>query len=903
VPGFWQWYYSQAINKAMLIYQSIVLLTYDFFSIPLLIRTLFYPWKKDEVAPTTPSLQLLIQAFWMNMIVRFLGAIIRSIMIVFGLFSIAVIMILGVLGIIYAATLPISATLSFVGGLLLISSKNPSSLLIGIFLLAFALLAVFIAIKSWLSDRQNDVLPKKKLSAWVDGEDPNIWLSTAVKVLLSELNNFADIKNILVKKQEIIFILNRLGIYSKEITAIPLDPKIDLKITLNQAAKIAQSRQNQMILMSDVFLSLAELDPSIKPILVNYSLTIDDLSNVANWQVRLWKMVYAPSQLLDPKNLRFSGGIGKDWAAGYTNYLDRFARELNIVVSNSYYDYQFVAHTNQIENMERILARSGKHNVLLVGETGVGKKTTVLGLARRVLIGRTLAPLRYKRLIELDISALLTSDNTTNELETNLIHVLNEAVRAGNVILFINGIERLLQNADSAGSINVGELLIPYLKSNQFQLLATIPPAQYQSIIARQPTLESLFEKVDIVEPDNDSTLIILEDIARNIEAHYNVIVTYEALRRVVQTATRYLPTLKFPEKGIDLLDEVAANVATDKKKDYIASEDVDKIISQKTNIPVGEAETNEKEKLLNLEDLMHKRVVNQTVAIGQISNALRRSRAGVGNEKKPIGSFLFLGPTGVGKTETAKALAEIYFGSEKNMLRLDMSEFQEISSIESLIGDVNQGVGGRLTDGIRQNPFTCILLDEIEKAHPKILDIFLQVLDEGRLTDALGQVADFRNAIIIATSNAGAQWLKEAINQAMQEQNPANNSQIAIDMEKISKELIEEVQRENLFRPEFLNRFDSVTAFRPLTAKELEQVVDFQLAILNKRLATKQITVSLNPEAKTKLAQIGFNPEFGARALTRTMVEVVENKVAQALLKNEIANGGTFEITPEMVQ
>ncbi len=843
----------------------------------------------------------MLQAFWMNMIVRLLGAIVRSMVIMAGVIIIIATVIIGALALAYAYILPIAVPISLIIGTLLLAGGGLTGVY-GLILIILGLAGMALALKLWLQDRKSNIIPSQPLAQVDPQTDPKPWLSTRVKVLLNEINDPAQLKQHLIKKQEVIYILNRIDISDDEIIQTPLNQPIDA--ILKTALAAAQQESHQVIEMADIFIAIFTLDESLKPVLVKHDLTLEDIYNMVAWQTRLWNEIYAPSRLLSPKTLRFTGGIGKDWASGFTNYLDRFARELNIYAGGKAMERMFIAHKEKISEVERVLSRSGKNNVLLVGEEGVGKNTTILGFTRLIVNGQTLRPLRYKRILEVDVSSILSSGNAPGMLENNLIRLLNEAVRAGNVILYIPDIERLLQNGEgqSVGSVNVSDILNPYLQSSQLQLIATTTPATYQNIVAHQPTMESLFEKIEISEPDEQTTQRIIQDIAPQIEGHYGLIISYQAIRQVIKDATRYLPTMKFPQKGIDLLDEVAVDVSTRKGSKIIEPTDVNAIISQKTNIPVGQAEAGEKDKLLHLEDLMHQRVVNQVVAIKNVANALRRSRAGVGSQKKPVGSFLFLGPTGVGKTETAKALAEVYFGSETNMLRLDMSEFQEISSLESLIGDVTQSTGGRLTDGIRANPFTCVLLDEIEKAHPKILDIFLQVLDEGRLTDALGQVADFRNAIIIATSNAGGEWLRQRLGNSLQTPTP-DGSKPAIDMETIEKELLDEVQKANIFRPEFLNRFDAITAFRPLTITELEQVVVFQLNILNTRLADRQITISLTPEAKTKLAQIGFDPAFGARALSRTMVELVENKVAEALLKDEIAKGGTFEITAEMIQ
>lgn len=895
VPGFWQWYYGRGIKNIIAVYQSVLLLTYDYFSISFLLRTLFAPWKKDVVNPQTPSLQLIIQAFWFNLIVRIVGAFVRISVIFAGVISLALVALLGALVVFGATVLPATIILLGFCALLLLSNGDILMIISGAGLILIAGVAPFLAFRAWQADKWRTPLPEKKLKdVELNKENISYWFDRKTQVFVGSLGSSANIKQALFSTRQTQFILVRLGIGSDSFLENQFDQNIAIEDIMLKAGEFAQIEESQLIKIGHVTGAVFALDKSLEKVMVDHDIVIEDVLNVVSWQERIWNELDAPSELINPSKLRFTGGVGRDWASGYTNYLDKFANDVTDIVTSPHFDHQFIAHKNQIDEVERILSRSGKHNVLLIGETGIGKRTMVLGFARRLVMGDTLMPLRHKRLVELDVSSILANASSSGVLEARLIGLLNEAVKAGNVILYIDDIERLLLNNDNkAGSVNAGEILLPYLQSSVFQLIGTISPADYHMAIERQMAIASSFEKIEISEPDEKTTIRIMQEVAPSMEMRHGVVATYQALRQIVVRASRYLPQRKFPEKGIDILDEVAVDVATKSKSKLITPEAVDALLSQKTNMPIGEAKEEEKESLLNLEQSLHERVINQTNAIEAISNALRRSRAGVKTEGKPVGTFLFLGPTGVGKTETAKALAEIYFKSEKEMLRIDMSEYQEISSLRRLIGDETQGLGGALTNGIREKPFTVVLLDEIEKAHPKILDIFLQVLDEGRLTDALGQVADFRNAIIIATSNAGANFIRQSIEANIQN----------FDMNAITKELLNQIQNDNIFRPEFLNRFDSVIAFRPLTIEELEKVVDLQLNALNKRLSNRQITVKLSEGARSKLAKLGFDPTYGARALTRAMSNSLENLLAQKLLKEEIQKGQIFEVSEEMIQ
>lgn len=895
LPGFWQWLYSEGLGQTAAIYQSLVLLTYDFFSISILLRTLFAPWRRDEVAPTTPSIQLIFQAFWNNLIARFIGAIVRTIVIIFGSIITIGVILGGALGLILVATFPISVPGLLIIGIILLTNLTFSLVAFGIVLIASAVAIAIFTIQTYFKNRWRDQPPATPLSNAVDQKlDLDRWLTRTAADCIEPALPVAEYKKALAATQPTKFILARIGMDQNFFCANPLPAEVTRQLFLRTASQAALKENHSRITLGDLVIAVFTLDSALQQALVNYDLALEDVYNIVDWQERFWQILEPENQLLSPKKLKFFGGIGKDWATGYTNYLDRFSHDMTQEVANPVYDLQFIAHKNQIDEIERILARSGKHNVLLIGETGIGKRTLVYGFARQVLTGKTLAPLVHKRILELDLTSLLGSAQSGNELEASLIKVLNEAVRAGNVILFVDDIERIVnQNDEKLGTTNAVQILIPYLQSSDLQLIATTLPSEYHKSIERQPNLAATFEKIEMNEPTEQETLRVLQEIAPAIEAKHRVIATYQGLRHLVKQAARYMGERKFPEKAIDLLDEVAVDVATHSSNKIISPEAIDAVLSQKTNAPIGAVGQDEKTVLLDLENLLHQRVVNQTQAIAAIANALRRSRAGVGSEKKPIGSFLFLGPTGVGKTETAKALCEVIFRSETAMIRVDMSEFQELTSIRRLIGDETQGSGGVLTDSIREKPFTVVLLDEIEKAHPKILDLFLQLLDEGRLTDALGQVADFRNAIIIATSNAGANIIRQAIVQQGS----------AVDMEAVAKQLLDTIQNNNTFRPEFLNRFDAVVAYRPLTVDELMQVVDRQLALINQRLSERQITVTMADAAKRKLAQLGFDPAYGARALTRAMAETVENQLAEVILKEQLQKGGSFEVTQEMIK
>jgi ATP-dependent Clp protease ATP-binding subunit ClpC len=397
------------------------------------------------------------------------------------------------------------------------------------------------------------------------------------------------------------------------------------------------------------------------------------------------------------------------------------------------------------------------------------------------------------------------------------------------------------------------------------------------------------FEKIEIKEPDIETTIKICQDSVREIEMRVPVKITVQTINTVVEKAETYITDVPFPEKALDLLEDTAIYVAT-KTSDYLVKpEHVNKIISQQTEIPIGSLEESEKVKLLNLENLIHERIIDQEIAVREIASAMRRARLEVGEKKRPIGSFLFLGPTGVGKTETAKALAEIYFGSEKRMNRFDMSEYQGVNAVEKMIGSRQTNKTGLLTTAVKETPFSLLLLDEIEKADYGVLNLFLQILEEGWVTDALGRKINFRNQIIIATSNAGAEFIRQKIK---------GNT----DEETLNTQLVDHVLKEGIFRPEFINRFDGVIMFKPLSHEDLLKISELMLTTLKKRLAKKDLSFNFNDDLVEKIAELGYDPANGARPMRRVIQKKVEDLIAKKLLKEEIEKEKAFEIKAEEI-
>ena len=514
----------------------------------------------------------------------------------------------------------------------------------------------------------------------------------------------------------------------------------------------------------------------------------------------------------------------------------------------------------------------------------MGRKGIVQGLVRKSVLGESLPDVNYKRVLGLDMPGLLAGLSDIEAIEAILDKIFQEAISAGNVVLVIDEFHNFISVKPGPGRIDISGIISSYLHLPEFQIVAVTTYAGLHKNLEQNPSILSLFEKVEVSEVSERETMMILENLVLSLEQKYKLFCSYPALREIVTMCRRFLPSLPFPKKAIDLLDEVMIYVKKSTKDKVVLPEHVAKIITEKTQVPVGEMEVKEKEVLLNLEKLIHQRIINQEEAVKEVSTALRRARAEVTVRKGPMGTFLFLGPTGVGKTETAKVLTQIYFGSEARIIRLDMSEFQDVKDIPRLIG--SPGEEGLLTTQIIENPFSLILLDEIEKAHPNILNLFLQVLDEGFLTDGLGRKVDFKNSIIIATSNAGYQIILQALKEKT-------------EWSGVKQKLLDYIFEQGTFRPEFINRFDAVVVFKPLSKENLLDIAELMLQSLKKNLQEKGIEFKITLPLKEKIVELGYDPTFGARAMRRVLQDKVENVLASALLSGELKRGDKAELDP----
>jgi ATP-dependent Clp protease ATP-binding subunit ClpC len=658
----------------------------------------------------------------------------------------------------------------------------------------------------------------------------------------------------------------------------------DFQNTIFESLKIAEKKKHQKVEIEDLFIALAKHNLIFQEIINNSEIKIDDIEHITDWLEFLERKIERRKKFWLWENLIKKGTLAKEWASGFTITLDRFSIDLSKVAKKRAIP-ETIGHKKTIEAIERILLRQESNNdVLLVGEPGIGKKSIIQGLALKSVLGQSFPGLNYKRIVALDIPTILTQTNNQKEIEMILDKIFREVLVAGNVILVINDFHNFIRTEMQPGIIDISGVLAPYLPSPQFQIIAMTTYGGLHKYIERKSGILEFFEKVEVPEISEKETLMLLERLALAYEQKHKKFISYLSLKKIISLADRYIPIEPYPKKAINLLDEVMIYADSIKDK-VIFPEHIAKVVSEKTEIPVGEIEIKEREILLNLEKLIHQRIINQEEAVKEVSTALRRARLDITTRKRPMGTFLFLGPSGVGKTETAKALAEIYFGSEKKMIRIDMSEFQNLTDIPHLIGSIEED--GLLTTQVRENPFSIILLDEIEKAHKNILHLFLQVLDEGHLTDGLSRKINFENTMIIATSNAGSQIILEALKQKS-------------EWSQLKEKILDYVFEKTIFRPEFINRFDAVVVFQHLTKKNLLDIVELMFQKIKKNLKDKNINFIINELLKRKIVELGYNPVFGARELKRVVQDKIENLLAPALLSGELKRGDTVEIVIE---
>ena len=657
-------------------------------------------------------------------------------------------------------------------------------------------------------------------------------------------------------------------------------------------------------------------------------------------------------QAPQPKS-KAAGGQAASGSNG-TPLLDEFGRDLNKMSQEGKID-PVIGRAAEIERVIQILLRRTKNNPVLIGEPGVGKTAIAEGLAKRIVEGQMPEILRNKRVVSLNMASMVAGTKYRGEFEERLKKVIDEIREAGNVVLFIDELHTLIGAGAAEGAIDAANILKPALARGELQVIGATTLNEYKKYIEKDTALERRFQPITVGEPSVEDTIEILKGIRDKYEAFHRAQITDEAIDAAVRLSHRYISDRFLPDKAIDLMDEAASRVRlqafsippdvkeVEKRLDQVrtekeaaiasqeferaaslrdmeqkireelgtkqkeakqrgnerivvSAEDIAHVVAAWTRIPVKKLAEEESERLLKLEEILHNRVIGQHQAVQAVAKAVRRARAGLKDPKRPIGSFLFLGPTGVGKTELSRALAEALFGDETAMIRLDMSEYMEKHTVSRLVGAppgyVGYEEGGQLTDAIRRKPYAVILLDEIEKAHYDVFNMLLQVLEDGRLTDSQGRTVDFKNTVIIMTSNVGSQHLKKdaaGLGFLSDERAKANEGEAA------KTRVLDEVKR--IFRPEFLNRIDEIIVFSSLTDEDLKQIVEIMLKEVASRLTAANLSMEVTEAAKNELLKEGRDHAFGARPLRRAIQKLIEDEVSEMIIRQGIAGGDTVVV------
>lgn len=846
---FFYWWLFQAPKKIFIILKRIIALINNELSFTLNLRLIFTPLFGDYT--------------WIG---RIIGFTIRAQEIIIGLLVIGTLTILTYIAPVLWYILPL---------ILLISLQLWA---IPLFIVCFVLFQI-----------NQYSIPAKKVTLVTEQDIEKSFRPEALAYFYDlTKQNYKDILQKLINEPKIQTVLKRSELLfpdfiTKFIGSVTIDAMKISSIAVEQARK----HNVRYVELEYIFYATLANTPNIDNLLSMFGASLNTVEAAIDWVVQLREELSKIYLWQDDYKIPVMGGIGKGMTGRVTPNLDEISQDFTKKARKGLIEKTHWREA-EIRKIAQLLGGSNG-NLLIIGPPGCGKTGIIQGIAVKIIEGTEFTQLKYKRIVNIDAGGLLAGTKTAGDIATKLKKALEEVESSGDIILFIDEIQNLIiGNSSEDGDISSAfATLEPYLSSGKIQFIGATNIENYRKHIEPNGSFAKLFELVEIGPASKEDTLEIIKIKAETFEKKYGVTISYPALNHIVKLSDKLMHERVFPDKAIDILNRSVVRASNDQHK-YVTTKVVEEVISDVTKIPINAVSQEESEKLLHIEEEMAKQVIGQPDAIVQIGSAIKRARAGIRNQNKPIASFLFVGTTGVGKTETAKALARIYFGDAKTMIRLDMSEYQQIDSINRLIGTPDGKSKGILTEAVRTTPFALILLDEIEKAYSSVLLTFLQVLDDGRLTDSTGRVIDFTNTIIIATSNVGTKPIQEITERQG-------------TFEEMKTAAMEEVR--NRFAPEFLNRFNGLIVFRPLTPDDLRKITNLMLRNITNMAAEKNVTITYKPELIEELIIRGYNPQWGARPLARVIEESVESYIAIKLLSKELNKGDHIELGLEVFE